>query len=70
MPVEASTNGSRGLSLQLVLHPGDGDQVVSAPGGAQVLIDPLIVSMLDDKTLDAAVDAHGNTALVLIGPDL
>lgn len=71
LPVEPSANGTRGLGLQLVLHPEGGDEVVEAPGGgAHILVDPQVASLLDDKTLDAAVDESGSASLVLIGPTM
>jgi len=68
MPVDDDTNGSRGLGLQFVLHPEADDEVVTAPGGSQVIVDSQVASILDDKILDAVFDESGNGSLVLVGP--
>lgn len=70
MPVGPPANGSSRLGLQLVLHPQTGDELVAGPGGAQLLIDPRVAAIVEDKTLDTAIDEDGNESLVLVGPDL
>ena len=44
--------------------------LVAGPGGAQLLIDPRVAAIVEDKTLDTAIDEDGNESLVLVGPDL
>jgi iron-sulfur cluster assembly protein len=46
------------LTLSLVAEPVDGDQVVDA-SGARVFLDSQAALLLDDKELDAEVDAAG-----------
>lgn len=54
-----STDPAEGsLTLALVEQPIQGDQVVDS-AGARVFLDPDTAQLLDDKALDAAVDAQG-----------
>ncbi|MEO3746211.1 adhesin [Plantactinospora sp. B5E13] len=46
------------LTLELAESPAQGDQVVDSDG-ARVFLDPQAAQILDDKALDAAVDAEG-----------
>lgn len=46
------------LTLSLAAEPFDGDQVVDA-AGARVFLDSDAALLLDDKALDAEVDAAG-----------
>jgi iron-sulfur cluster assembly protein len=46
------------LALSLAPTPQDGDVVVDA-SGARVFLDPPAAELLDDKALDARVDADG-----------
>ncbi|ROT31706.1 adhesin [Micromonospora sp. HM5-17] len=54
----ASDLAAGSLTLELVAHPAQGDQVVDSDG-ARVFLDPHAAQILDDKSLDAAVDAEG-----------
>ncbi len=46
------------LTLSLAESPAQGDQVVDN-SGARIFLDPDAAQLLDDKALDAAVDAQG-----------
>jgi iron-sulfur cluster assembly protein len=46
------------LTLSVASEPYEGDQVVTA-SGAKVFLDPEAALLLDDKELDAGVDARG-----------
>jgi iron-sulfur cluster assembly protein len=46
------------LTLALVERPIQGDQVVDS-AGARIFLDPDAAELLDDKALDAAIDAQG-----------
>jgi Fe-S cluster assembly iron-binding protein IscA len=52
---DASTGA---LTLSVVAEPAIGDQVVDA-SGARVFLDSQAAELLDDKELDAGVDASG-----------
>ena len=54
----ASDPTAGGLTLSLASQPLDGDQVLDA-AGARLFLDPQAALLLDDKALDAAVDAQG-----------
>lgn len=54
----ASDSQAGALTLSLVAEPAQGDQVVDG-SGARVFLDPEAAEILDDKALDAAVDAQG-----------
>jgi iron-sulfur cluster assembly protein len=47
------------LALSLVPEPLEGDVVVDT-SGARVFLDPPAAELLDDKALDARIDAEGN----------
>lgn len=51
-------SGERSLELAAAAQPGAGDQVLDA-SGARVFLDPPAAAYLDDKVLDAQVDAQG-----------
>src|ERR1700733_12946975 len=51
-------SAANGLELAAAAEPGLGDQVVET-SGARVFLDPLAAAYLDDKVLDAEVDAQG-----------
>ncbi|MEV4754654.1 adhesin [Micromonospora sp. NPDC049559] len=54
-----ATDPSAGsLTLALVEQPAQGDEVVNSEG-ARVFLDAGAAELLDDKALDAAVDAQG-----------
>ena len=52
------------LELAAAPAPGANDQVVEA-AGARVFLDPLAAAYLDDKVLDAQVDAQGQVRFML-----
>jgi iron-sulfur cluster assembly protein len=52
------------LQLAAAAEPGGNDQVVEA-SGARVFLDPQAAAFLDDKVLDAAVDAEGKVHFTL-----
>ncbi|MFY1668699.1 HesB/IscA family protein [Plantactinospora sp. WMMB334] len=54
----ASDLNAGSLNLSLAASPAQGDQVVDSDG-ARVFLDPQAAQILDDKSLDAAVDAQG-----------
>jgi len=65
-PNVGSASDVRTLSLDVVDQPNDEDAVVTAPGGASVVLDPDVVPLLDRKTLDATIDAEGRSSLTLV----
>jgi len=52
------------LELAAAAEPGVNDQVVEA-AGARVFLDPQAAAYLDDKVLDAQVDAEGQVRFML-----
>jgi iron-sulfur cluster assembly protein len=56
-----STNA---LELAAAAEPGNNDQIVEA-AGARVFLDPHAAAYLDDKVLDAEVDADGKVRFTL-----
>lgn len=61
--------GERSLELAAAAQPGTGDQIVEA-SGARVFLDPPAAAYLDDKVLDAEVDAQGTVHFTLGAQDL
>lgn len=59
---EPGSTGS--LELAAAAKPGDQDQVVET-SGARVFLDPPAAAYLDDKVLDAEVDAEGKVRFTL-----
>jgi Fe-S cluster assembly iron-binding protein IscA len=57
-------SAANGLELAAAAEPGIGDQVVET-SGARVFLDPLAAAYLDDKVLDAEVDAQGKVRFLL-----
>jgi Fe-S cluster assembly iron-binding protein IscA len=55
---------ANGLELAAAAEPGLGDQVVET-AGARVFLDPIAAAYLDDKVLDAEVDAEGKVRFLL-----
>jgi Fe-S cluster assembly iron-binding protein IscA len=55
---EAEADGDSGLILAAVPAPEPGDQVVD-DHGARVFLDPMAATILDDKVLEATVEANG-----------
>ncbi|MDX6421442.1 MAG: iron-sulfur cluster assembly protein [Trebonia sp.] len=60
----ASDAAASGLQLAAAAEPGDNDQVVEI-SGARVFLDPPAAAYLDDKVLDAQVDAQGQVRFTL-----
>ena len=54
----ATDRAAGALTFALAEGPVQGDQAVDS-GGARVFLDPPAAQILDDKVLDAAVDAQG-----------
>jgi iron-sulfur cluster assembly protein len=54
----ATDESAGALTLSLVPEPMEGDQVLDA-SGARLFLDREAAQLLDDKTLDAAVDPEG-----------
>ncbi|MFD5831495.1 iron-sulfur cluster biosynthesis protein [Lentzea sp. NPDC060358] len=53
-------------ALELSLSEAvDGDQVVAAPAGAKVMMEPAAAQYLDDKVLDVRQDDEGNPAFAI-----
>ena len=57
-------SAANGLELAAAAEPGLNDQVVET-SGARVFLDPLAAAYLDDKVLDAEVDAQGKVRFLL-----
>jgi Fe-S cluster assembly iron-binding protein IscA len=66
-PVDPMTNGSRVLRLDLVRDFDADDEVLEAPGGAHVVVERGLLPLLDDKVLDANIDAEGRSSLFIVG---
>ncbi|GAA2875176.1 hypothetical protein GCM10010517_36020 [Streptosporangium fragile] len=61
----SSQGGEAGsLVLSIVEHPEAADQVVESEG-ARIFLDPGVVDILDDKSLDADVDEGGGVAFLV-----
>ncbi len=53
-------------ALELSLSEAvDGDEVVAAPAGAKVIVEPAAAEYLDDKVLDVRQDDEGNPAFAI-----
>ncbi|MEU4411043.1 hypothetical protein AB0F88_41610 [Streptosporangium sp. NPDC023963] len=50
--------------LSIAEHPESADRVVESEG-ARIFLDPQVVDMLDDKSLDADVDEGGGVAFLV-----
>ncbi|SDF82428.1 Fe-S cluster assembly iron-binding protein IscA [Lentzea fradiae] len=60
----ADQNSQAALELSLS-EAADGDQVVAAPSGAKVILEPAAAQYLDDKVLDVRQDDEGNPAFAI-----
>ncbi|MGH3734324.1 MAG: adhesin [Micromonosporaceae bacterium] len=58
------TDNSGGLTLSLATAPQEGDEVMDN-GGALLFLEPTAATVLDDKALDADVDADGKVSFAL-----
>lgn len=57
-------------ALELSLSEAvDGDEVVAAPAGARVMMEPAAAQYLDDKVLDVRQDEQGNPAFAIARQD-
>jgi iron-sulfur cluster assembly protein len=61
---ESDPSAASALQLAAAAEPGDNDQVVET-SGARIFLDPLAAAYLDDKVLDAQVDAQGQVRFTL-----
>ncbi|GGN09965.1 iron-sulfur cluster biosynthesis protein [Lentzea pudingi] len=64
----ATEQESQALELSLS-EAVDGDEVVAAPAGAKVLLEPAAAQYLEDKVLDVRQDAEGNPAFAIARQD-
>jgi len=60
----AEQNSQTALELSLS-EAVDGDEVVAAPAGAKVIMEPAAAQYLEDKVLDVRQDADGNPAFAI-----
>ena len=60
----ADHNSQAALELSLA-EAVDGDEVVAAPAGAKVIMEPAAAQYLEDKVLDVRQDAEGNPAFAI-----
>jgi iron-sulfur cluster assembly protein len=65
----AEQNSQAALELSLS-EAVDGDQVVEAPAGAKVIMEPAAAEYLEDKVLDVREDSEGNPAFAIARQDL
>jgi iron-sulfur cluster assembly protein len=56
--IEPSQDGEPQLALSIAGHPFEGDQVVEVEG-AKVFVAEPVTQFMDDKTLDAEIQAEG-----------
>jgi Fe-S cluster assembly iron-binding protein IscA len=64
-----SKNGKVGrpkLRLDVVTSTYEQDEVVVAPGGLQVFIEPEVLPLLEDKMLDGEVEESGRSAFRIV----
>lgn len=64
----ATEQESQALELSLS-EAVDGDEVVAAPAGAKVLLEPAAAPYLEDKVLDVRQDDEGNPAFAIARQD-
>ncbi|MET9630226.1 iron-sulfur cluster biosynthesis protein [Lentzea sp. NPDC006480] len=62
LAVEQNSQAALELSLS---EPVDGDEVVPAPAGAKVIMEPAAAQYLEDKVLDVREDSEGNPAFAI-----
>ncbi|MDX3661137.1 hypothetical protein PV646_27865 [Streptomyces sp. ID05-26A] len=65
----ATEQESQALELSLS-EAVDGDEVVAAPAGAKVIMEPAAAQYLEDKVLDVRQDEEGNPAFAIARQDL
>ncbi len=66
LAVEQDSQAALELSLSEAV---DGDQVVDAPAGAKVIMEPAAAEFLEDKVLDVREDSEGNPAFAIARQD-
>lgn len=64
----ATEQESQALELSLS-EAVDGDEVVAAPAGAKVILEPAAAQYLEDKVLDVRQDDEGNPAFAIARQD-
>lgn len=69
LALAAEQNSQAALELSLS-EAADGDQVVEAPAGAKVIMEPAAAEYLEDKVLDVREDSEGNPAFAIARQDL
>ncbi|MER5626269.1 Fe-S cluster assembly protein HesB [Streptosporangium sp. NPDC002544] len=62
--ISSQSDGTGSLMLSIAEHPESADKVVES-AGARIFLDPQVVDMLDDKSLDADVDEGGGVAFLV-----
>jgi iron-sulfur cluster assembly protein len=62
--IASGPEGSGSLSLSVTAGPEAGDEVVESHG-VRVYLESEAAEMLNDKTLDAEVDEHGDVAFLI-----
>jgi iron-sulfur cluster assembly protein len=62
--ISSESDGTGSLVLSIVERPEPADQMVESEG-ARLFLDPQVVEMLDDKSLDADVDEGGGVAFLV-----
>lgn len=62
--ISSQSDGTGSLMLAIAEHPESADRVVESEG-ARIFLDPQVVDMLADKSLDADVDEGGGVAFLV-----
>ncbi|MEU4832536.1 Fe-S cluster assembly protein HesB [Streptosporangium sp. NPDC023615] len=62
--ISSESDGTGSLVLSIAEQPESADRVVESDG-ARIFLDPQVVDMLDDKSLDADVDEAGGVAFLV-----
>jgi Fe-S cluster assembly iron-binding protein IscA len=66
-PVGVEENGSQPvLRLDVVVENQNDDEIVVAPGGVQVFIEPTVAPLLEDKVLDGVVEPSGKASFRIV----
>lgn len=61
---EGREAGAQALSVAVVDHPEEGDQIIEDEG-ARVLLEEEAAEVLDDKVLDAKIDDEGTVQFIV-----
>ncbi|HUC36168.1 MAG TPA: hypothetical protein VMR97_03495 [Acidimicrobiales bacterium] len=70
---ELSENGDQPMLRLDVVTDAEahgGDELVVAPGGLQIFIEPQVAPLLEDKVLDGAVEESGRAAFRIVSQKL